>query len=640
MIQNNARISDLKGLVFYEQDIVYDDHIYTEDMDIIIGLDYISPGFGIALMNSEGLPLGEQKETYLFKVGHREVSIYYKNTVEQKRVKMAASVYQSPIMDAKMRLVKSGKVIQLYFQDMASPLIEYTMPIHWDRYSIGFYSNAGNIIKNIETAASVPNYWTLNMYNTDGGYIKFLKNGFTFISCKDKAEIEQPRIQLKAGTYHLQYDKAEYNKKFDIEAFVFESYDSKIKDENKNLLTNGSFTLDTDKEITIKFKGKNGTISNINLSEKEQVNYVPTTGDEGVISLGSYIKLNTKDLSKIWWIGKIDDIPEISEDDFTNKNKEFFVAGTLDERFYWHESSLLKDTYYNFVYNVDNYTLTVSTDDEDDSFVSSKSFKMSSNEFTIFKNVDAIIKKLCIMQTGESEWIDLIATNSSKKYVTTDISSPIIVADTENIPLDISSSYRYWNLSNGKRHYEFTNWEREIFEVSTYVALDKLAAEEPGSIVAYGIYKGAEVDQTRFYETNGKDINDIDPFTKHNERIYNNLIRFIDYAKGEIYFESDVLDRYDYIVIDYLKKDSYAINLRANLSLYEVDISAENKETVMMYDKPIEENGTLQSNNVIHLEKITNFRPSDASYIVLRKEGYYESLSRQSSDIANEVNPS
>ena len=65
MIQSNSRVEIDNGIKFYEQDILYDDYIYTGNTDIEVTLDYVNPGFGIALINSEGNYLSEKKEILL-----------------------------------------------------------------------------------------------------------------------------------------------------------------------------------------------------------------------------------------------------------------------------------------------------------------------------------------------------------------------------------------------------------------------------------------------------------------------------------------------------------------------------------------------------------------------------------------------
>ena len=54
MIQYDSRITIDDGIKFYEQDILYDDYLYSDNVDIALTLEYVTPGFGIALINNEG----------------------------------------------------------------------------------------------------------------------------------------------------------------------------------------------------------------------------------------------------------------------------------------------------------------------------------------------------------------------------------------------------------------------------------------------------------------------------------------------------------------------------------------------------------------------------------------------------------
>ena len=87
MFQNTSRIENIKGLRFYEQDILYDNYTYSEDIELVIDAQYLSPGFGIILLNNEGLTISEQKEMFLFRVGYHEASIIYKYEFEQDTIK-------------------------------------------------------------------------------------------------------------------------------------------------------------------------------------------------------------------------------------------------------------------------------------------------------------------------------------------------------------------------------------------------------------------------------------------------------------------------------------------------------------------------------------------------------------------------
>ena len=69
MLQPNSRINLDNGIKFYEQDILFDNYIYTGDFDIALTLNYANPGFGVGLTNSEGKTLSDKEEVLLF-TGH------------------------------------------------------------------------------------------------------------------------------------------------------------------------------------------------------------------------------------------------------------------------------------------------------------------------------------------------------------------------------------------------------------------------------------------------------------------------------------------------------------------------------------------------------------------------------------------
>ncbi len=179
MIQDNCRVENFNGYRFYEQDILFDNYMFSNDIKLTINLDYVSPGFGIALIDNEGFSIKEKRFSYLFKIGYKEASIYYatkeKNTlIKQLSVKEAFTIQEKMIFT----LIKRGKKIIIKINDVEI-LSEYTSK-SLDKYNIGYYSNAGNIINSISIASAVPDKWTVNMNNTQGGYIKFYNKVFIF----------------------------------------------------------------------------------------------------------------------------------------------------------------------------------------------------------------------------------------------------------------------------------------------------------------------------------------------------------------------------------------------------------------------------------------------------------------------------
>ena len=52
MFKSNSRIEYKDGIRFYEQDILYDDYVYTGSCQITLDIDYFNDGFGIVLINA------------------------------------------------------------------------------------------------------------------------------------------------------------------------------------------------------------------------------------------------------------------------------------------------------------------------------------------------------------------------------------------------------------------------------------------------------------------------------------------------------------------------------------------------------------------------------------------------------------
>ena len=81
MIQYNSRINvDDNGIEFYEQDILYDDYLYSGDIDITLKIDYANPGFGVALIDNEGNSIINSK-TLIFKLGCGTFEIIEKDLI-------------------------------------------------------------------------------------------------------------------------------------------------------------------------------------------------------------------------------------------------------------------------------------------------------------------------------------------------------------------------------------------------------------------------------------------------------------------------------------------------------------------------------------------------------------------------------
>ena len=68
MIQKNSRVEFANGIKFYEQDLLYDDYIYSGSSTISVTLDYRNPGFGIAFIASTSSTLTNNNAVLLFRI--------------------------------------------------------------------------------------------------------------------------------------------------------------------------------------------------------------------------------------------------------------------------------------------------------------------------------------------------------------------------------------------------------------------------------------------------------------------------------------------------------------------------------------------------------------------------------------------
>ena len=596
MIQNNSRIEviDKHGILFYEQDILYDNNIYNKDIEINFTIDYVSPGFGIALFKRAGDNLTSQKEMYLFKIGQRAAEVIYKNGHSQKTMKKSSISLAVPIEDLKLTFKITNKKVSIYSNSLNLMLIDYTIPNStWNKYSFGIYSNKGNIVKDMYIISSIPRDWTVNMYNTNGGYIEFIKNGFNLTNCKNNAEIEQGNIELEAGTYRLQYS-SENNS--DIKAYILKDKDYSTMIKSKNILKGGYFTLDKTSKVTLRFVGKNGTIKNIKIVESLSIE-TERPDLEFTSSKASLITANTNGVSIIEWNGTISSL-----------GKNYFYCSNNVEYIKMTNVFLESNKTYFMRFNVDYNVFTIHYND---TLIFTYNFYNSTNIFKFFYDLDGKIENLTVTMSDGTVIKNPNLDMTKKIYVDKFISSPIVIVDEDNEPLDLSSSYRT-SEKEGYTKYIFTNTERELFEPSSLLTLEKECMTDSSKIHVYGIPKDSKVNFEYFYDDN------LARFCNNYQEFNNNQIIEISKETKEIFLDN-IVENYQYIIVDYKKKDSYCINYSLEKDSYEVDISSD-KNTVLMYDKITISNGTINMNdNFILTENDKYISPRNKEYIVLKK---------------------
>lgn len=608
MLQSNSRISMDNGIKFYEQDILYDDYIYTGDFDIALNLEYCTPGFAIGLVNSEGKTLEDKDQVLLFKIGQKNVDIIFLNKDSQKTLATYNSAYaKTYTANLKYTLQKRDAVFILYIGQQK--ICTFTAPIDFNTYNLIYYSNANNTIKNINISSSIPYSWVTNMQNTNGGYIWFYRDAFEFKHCLGEAEIEQSDIYLEKGKYYLKYETEGDN---DIIPYIFISEDERILDKPKNILNiDNSFILDYAQKICLKFEGSKGKVKNICITTDKDNSYYRTSPDKGdsIDIEGSEIRLNLNQIKSYKLKFNIKFAPGSDH----NNPISYSILSIRENTYGLFDLDLAQDADYYMSFNKEDKIISISTI----TGTIIKTIKLTNEELestiSIFNNINAIITDFVyIDNNGQST--NVIIENTIKKYVPGTIYSPIIVVDDQEQPLDLSTSFRIFKKNN-RDHYWFTNTEREYFIPSHYIKLTNTPSSKDNSIIVYGIRKESTInfDNLLRIEKEGKDT--IDAFANYYDILFEKDLRMIN-KEAKIIQLTDI-SNYKYIVVDYLKEDSYAINYRHELNSYEVDISIEDGKT----NKLIYNNADEDTDDITYINEYryvnTKVLPSENCYIVI-----------------------
>lgn len=603
MLQPNSRINLDKGIKFYEQDILFDNYIYTGDFDIALTLNYATSGFGIGLTNSEGKSLTDKEEVLLFKLGQKCVDIIYLNQDAQKTLATFNSAYAKTYTEnLSYKLQKRGAKFTLFVGEQK--VCDFKAPIDFNTYNLIYYSNRENEILNINIASSIPYSWVTNMQNTNGGYIWFYRDAFEFKHCNGEAEIEQPDIYLSYGKYYLKY---EVEGESDIIPYVFLSQDERLFDERKNILSpiDNSFVLDNSQKISLKFEGTKGKIKNIFITTQRDNEYIRTSPDKGdkVEIGGSYIKLNLDLIQEAKWTGKIKNAPG---NDHTNPS-DYSILQNGIKSYGLYDLDVAQNV--DYYYHYKNNKITI----KNLKGVLLKTITTNNAILTIFRNINAKIKDFVVID-NEGNDTNIIVENTIKKYAPGTVYSPIIVLDENEQPLDLSSSYRVYN-KDGKDYYWFTNVEREYFNPAHMIRLTNQPSFKEGTIVVYGIKKESDINPEDILRIPKEGKDTIDAFANYYDILFEKDLRYVNKEYREIRLTD--IESYKLIVVDYLKEDSYAINYRHEFNSYEIDISIkDNKETRVVYNNADEnKEGITYINEYRYVN--TNVVPSENCYIVL-----------------------
>lgn len=617
MIQYNSRININNGIEFYEQDILYDDYLYSGDIDITLKIDYANPGFGVALIDNEGNSIINSK-ALIMKLGSGTFEIIEKDTNNNVSILFSSSASEAKPYKEDL-LFKISKRNNIYtFTIGTLELKNLTLKTEMNNYILGYYSNKDNVIKSINIASSIPYGWNVNMINTGGGYIAFNRDGFNLKGCNGKAEVEQLNIKLSRGRYYLKFDKSN---DCDIVPYVFNSNDNRISDDEKNILKhNNIFELPEASNVSLKFVGTVGSISKICITTEADNEYLRTTisdGENRNIS-GSYIKFLLTNLKYFEFTGMVKNAP--GNDHYTPQNYSIVNINNISYGLY--DMTISEGIEYKYIYESGEISVY------DNNGIKRWSASASlATTLSVFNNINGYITNLKLIDNNGNETYFGVH-NEITKYVPGLIKSPIVVLDKdrddENArPLDLSASYRIIDKEYGPYYY-FTNVEREYFNAKRRIVLEKIPLQEAGSIKIYLIDKDANFNLNKIYHIpdKGQDVimDTIDTCVNGQYMIvtedeYDEYGITVYRDTGEIIFNTD-LSEYKYILVDYYKNDSYAINYDYSRQAYSVDISTINKTVSVIYDN-IE--NTIGTYEYINEQQYVDSKiiPAENCYIVI-----------------------
>ena len=607
MIQKNSRVEFANGIKFYEQDLLYDDYIYSGSSTISVTLDYRNPGFGIALIASTSSTLTNNNAVLLFRIRNKVLEIIYKQDDSQRILATYNATYAKTVTEDLVFTI--DKNVDSYDITIGGQkLVTFECKYDMSYYYIGYYSNQDNIIKHINIASSVPYGWIVNMDKTNGGYIDFYRDAFELKYCNGIAEIEQINISLEKGRYYLKYDSIDS----DVVAYIMLSEDERVHDDEKNILKkDGSFEVPYDTQVNLKFKASKGVIKNITITTLKDNAYIRTSPDSVAAFVDiSYMKLYMHSLQTFDFIGIITDVPGL--DHYAPIDYCIFKHG--DVRYGIYDLNLALNVPYMFSYNGARITIT----NMNNKFVSSIEIDITEEELTIFENVNGILRNFIIVN-NEGEAINLTIENTIKRYLPGAIKSPIVVVDSSTaIPLDLSASYR-WYYKNNEIHYLFTNTEREYFIPNHRIKVDSPILDKLNTVTVYGIKKQSKFDLDELLHIKQEGLDSIDYCADAYDILFEENIDDINKSTGEIRLND--IDDYKYIVVDYIKDNSYCINYRYDLNSYEIDIAVDEKTPInMYYDNIIQKIKTVgQIQEYINSKRYYNAgeRPNINGYIVL-----------------------
>lgn len=567
MFDKTSRSVYEEGLRFYEEDILFDSHIYHANQKVKMELCYNKNGVGLIIGLMPGQPLEKQNLYYFLRLDAFSASLFLVNQMHYERLQHISTPISAPQERLKIEIhVKTNEIVLfLNGRKFMHKQIDYAIGDH----HVGIYSERDNIFYKMSIDGKSALLWQTNMQATENGRITFKDNEVRFSNCKFPAELVQDDIMLTKGEYYINYEGE------GADVYVYDTRSPFIKLEDKNMIRdNGLVVLEDDATVAVHISSKHGNIKNIRLSSIPNAPYIETYLNPTVKD-ASYFKVDLKDIKAI----------EIR----FNILRECFATLLTDELqsyergFIEGDHKLLYENGVFYLYYKDQYI------DEITSY---------GDVIYLLKGVEAFIYILTIT-TKDGKVIDWFDKKDRDNWIKPSLNSPILATNENNQPLDLSASFR-----KIKDRFIFTNSERESFDPNPILQLQKQAIAIDG---IYAIPRSAITHDEAYYNGKEEDYNDITSYCKNYVPIHNATLD--KYLNQVIIYDN--LYEYKEIIVDYRKEDSYAINFVTEIGQYNVSSTA--PYCTYIYS----EDGQEQY-------AITNYKEEENQYIVLEKGDFYE----------------
>ena len=495
MFEYKTRTETAGGCLFYQQDILLFDYAYSGDFDLHCNLDYNTPGFGIVIAEYAD-DISQSENVYIVKLGARnEYSVIKTEYFNQKNIRDGFINPGKDINVPSKNLNLSfkfteGYLLNVYAEDIL--ILSYSLEHDIDKYKLGFYSSAGNVLKSCVIYSETPTNWTHNIWSGNGGRINWIDNGFEIEECEYPCEVESQNIFLKAGRYYLDYKTT--NPAIEVYAFHtskkvrldYENYRGAMRylgqndpilvttshkdaDGNEFLVSETKtfeeiynpmyddisenswieetrwlsdidilqkdseghifFELKEDSAINLRFRGKSGRVTEIAIKKNKDDTFVATGFDDVITKEASYLECDLSCLKKL----EIEFIVKGISQSIEEESRHYIVkSGDLIYRF--EDLALELDTPYNLIFDSESRVFEVNR---------YKSYTLDKVEdiLTLLYNVDGFITKLIVTDKSGEE-TDILLQKTFKAFLPKEIQSPIICLSENNEPLDLSSSFR------------------------------------------------------------------------------------------------------------------------------------------------------------------------------------------------------